>query len=108
MLSVLMTFFKRLPTINSLIFRASRYNFPSGSTLIEGTGGVMMIFKFGSSVSIRLFDEEMLDQLTGMDIKEFSKIYINGTCKYVQGDLPGLMKQVKEYYPEAIFPITSN
>ncbi len=57
---------------------------------------------------IRLFDEAMLGQLTGMDIREFSKIYINGACKYVQGDLPGLMKQVKEYYPEVIFPITSN
>jgi hypothetical protein len=57
---------------------------------------------------IRLFDEVMLDQLAHINLQEFSKIYINGTCKYVQGDLPGLMKQIKEYYPEASFPITSN
>ena len=58
--------------------------------------------------NIRLFDETMLAQLGNINLNEFSRIYINGTCKYVQGDLPELMKQIKEYYPEAIFPITVN
>ncbi|MDB4925549.1 hypothetical protein [Mucilaginibacter sp.] len=58
--------------------------------------------------SIRLFDATMLDQLTSIDLSAFSKIYINDTCKYVQGDLPGLMKQITEFYPAAIFPITSS
>jgi hypothetical protein len=57
---------------------------------------------------IRLFDESLSDQLKHLDMAQFSKICINGNCKYVQGDLPGLMKQIKEYYPEAIFPITAN
>lgn len=57
---------------------------------------------------IRLFDETLLEQLTVIDLKKFSKIYINGTCKYIEGDLPGLMKQVKGYYPAANFPVTSN
>jgi cytosine/adenosine deaminase-related metal-dependent hydrolase len=57
---------------------------------------------------IRLFDESLLSQLGDTDLSQFSKIYIKGACKYVQGDLPELMKQIKEYYPEAIFPITVN
>ncbi|HTH82845.1 MAG TPA: hypothetical protein VL490_07905 [Mucilaginibacter sp.] len=57
---------------------------------------------------IRLFDEHLLTQLPHIDLAQFSKVYVNGAGKYVQGDLPGLMKQVKAYYPEAIFPITSN
>ncbi|MDB5030006.1 hypothetical protein [Mucilaginibacter sp.] len=58
--------------------------------------------------SIKLFDATMLEQLTHIDLSAFSKIYINDTCKYVQGNLPGLMKQITEFYPAAIFPITSN
>jgi hypothetical protein len=57
---------------------------------------------------IRLFDDSLLGQISHLNLNEFSKICINGTCKYVQGDLPGLMQQIKEYYPEAIFPITAS
>jgi len=52
---------------------------------------------------IKLFDEELLAQLG--DIKTaFSKIYINGAGKYVQGDLPGLIAAVRSYKPDANFP----
>ncbi|MDB5002605.1 MAG: hypothetical protein JWQ34_830 [Mucilaginibacter sp.] len=57
---------------------------------------------------IRLFDASLLNQLNHINLNEFSQVYINGTCKYVQGDLPGLMKRIKEYYPEVVFPITVN
>ncbi len=57
--------------------------------------------------NIRLFDETMLPQLKTIDLNNFSKIYINGSCKYVQGDLPGLMEKIKEYYPEANFPVST-
>ncbi|MCC8427177.1 hypothetical protein [Mucilaginibacter sp. UR6-11] len=57
---------------------------------------------------IRLFDDSLLDQLGQLDLSRFSKIYINGACKYVQGDLPGLMANIKEYYPEAVFPVTAS
>ncbi|MES2376529.1 MAG: hypothetical protein V4553_08115 [Bacteroidota bacterium] len=56
---------------------------------------------------VRLFDNTMLDQLEHLDLKEFSKIFIGRSCKYVQGDLPGLMQQIKTYYPEAVFPVTA-
>lgn len=60
---------------------------------------------------IKLFDEGLLKQL---DNKKdgFSKIYINGVCKYVQGDLPGLMANIRKFHPHANFPknitITNN
>jgi hypothetical protein len=55
--------------------------------------------------NIRLFDEELLPQLKDIDINNFSKIYINGACKYVQGDLPGLMKNIREHNPAVNFPV---
>ena len=56
--------------------------------------------------SIRLFDEAILAQLSTVDLDNFSRIYINGACKYVQGDLPGLMAEIDGYYPKAIFPVS--
>jgi cytosine/adenosine deaminase-related metal-dependent hydrolase len=55
--------------------------------------------------NIRLFDEEMLPQLGTIDQGDFSKIYINGACKYVQGNLPGLMKKIRAYQPKVEFPV---
>jgi hypothetical protein len=52
---------------------------------------------------IRLFDEELLEQLSNIK-EDFSKIYINGVCKYVQGNLPGLMADIRKYHPNANFP----
>jgi cytosine/adenosine deaminase-related metal-dependent hydrolase len=53
--------------------------------------------------AIKLFDEALLGQL-GAIKGDFSKIYINGVCKYVQGDLPGLIADIKKYHPNANFP----
>jgi cytosine/adenosine deaminase-related metal-dependent hydrolase len=52
---------------------------------------------------IRLFDEELLEQLDNVTM-DFSKICINGICKYIQGNLPGLMADIRKYYPNANFP----
>lgn len=57
---------------------------------------------------IRLFDASLFDQLKQLDISGFSRIEINGSCKYVEGDLPTLIKQIKTYYPEAAFPISAD
>jgi cytosine/adenosine deaminase-related metal-dependent hydrolase len=57
--------------------------------------------------NIRLFDEKLAAQLKAVDLDNFSRIYVNGACKYVQGNLPGLMAQISEYYPEANFPVSS-
>ena len=58
---------------------------------------------------IRLFDEEIKDQLMGyhFPISQFSKINVDGNWKYVYGDLPKLIKEVKGYYPQVNFPISA-
>ncbi len=57
---------------------------------------------------IRLFDETLLIQLGTLNVEDFSKIYINEVCKYVQGDLPGLMEKISGYYPAANFPVSTH
>lgn len=54
---------------------------------------------------IMLFDEELLSQLEESDLSDFSKVYIQGSCKYIRFDLPRLMHKIRQYYPEAIFPV---
>jgi cytosine/adenosine deaminase-related metal-dependent hydrolase len=53
---------------------------------------------------ISLFDEELLTQLKEINLNNYSRIYINGACKYVRGNLPELMQKIRQYYPEVIFP----
>lgn len=63
---------------------------------------ILMVMHQGE---IRLFDEILFGQLTHIDLSSFNKIKMNGVVKYVQGDLPGLIEQIWQYYPEARFPI---
>jgi len=56
--------------------------------------------------NIRLFDYALLADLKKVDLNNFSKIYVNGACKYVQGDLPALIKKILEYHPGINFPVT--
>jgi len=44
--------------------------------------------------------------LKQVNIRDFSRVYINGIGKYVQGDLPGLMENIRKYQPAAEFPIS--
>jgi cytosine/adenosine deaminase-related metal-dependent hydrolase len=55
--------------------------------------------------NLSLFDEELYPQLKETNLDDYSKIYIDGTCKYVQGNLPELMRKIYHYYPEASFPV---
>jgi cytosine/adenosine deaminase-related metal-dependent hydrolase len=66
---------------------------------------IQMVLQQGK---IRLFDEEIKDQLVlnHFPISEFSKINVNGKCKYVYGDLNGLIREVKNYYPQVHFPVS--
>jgi cytosine/adenosine deaminase-related metal-dependent hydrolase len=58
---------------------------------------------------IRLLDEEIKDQLMvyHFPISQFSKINVEGNWKYVYGDLPKLIREVKGYYPQVNFPISA-
>ena len=52
---------------------------------------------------IRLFDEGLLEQLSNIK-EDFSKIHVKGGCKYVQGNLPGLIADIRRFHPNANFP----
>jgi cytosine/adenosine deaminase-related metal-dependent hydrolase len=56
---------------------------------------------------IRLFDEEIKDQLIGyhFPVSQFSKINLDGNWKYVYGDMPQLIREVKSYHPQVNFPV---
>jgi cytosine/adenosine deaminase-related metal-dependent hydrolase len=56
--------------------------------------------------NISLFDEKLRPQLTTIDPDNYSRIYINGACKYIRGNLPMLMQKIRGYYPTASFPVT--
>jgi cytosine/adenosine deaminase-related metal-dependent hydrolase len=58
--------------------------------------------------AVRLFDEEIKDQLTDAEIaiSKFSKIFINGKGKHIYGDLPELIKLTHSYNPQISFPIS--
>jgi len=63
---------------------------------------ILMVMHKGDIV---LFDEELYPQLKGINSDMHSKISINESCKYVKGDLPLLISKIKQFYPEADFPI---
>ncbi|MEO6682967.1 MAG: amidohydrolase family protein, partial [Ginsengibacter sp.] len=56
---------------------------------------------------IRLFDEEIKDQLMDSNFKiaSFSPITIHGKRKYIYGNMGQLMDEISTYYSESHFPI---
>jgi len=86
-----------------LVIARLKNNIPATDTFFElNPQDILMVLHNGN---IRLFDEELYPQMKGMNLESYSKIYINGTCKYIQGNLQGLMQKIKHYYPEASFPV---
>jgi len=54
---------------------------------------------------VSLFDETLLPQLKTINTNEYSKISIGDSSKYVKGNLPELISKVKQFYPDASFPV---
>jgi len=54
---------------------------------------------------ISLFDEALLPQLRAINTNEYSKITISDSSKYVKGNLPELISKVKQFHPNASFPV---
>ncbi|MGN6641071.1 MAG: amidohydrolase family protein, partial [Mucilaginibacter sp.] len=52
-----------------------------------------------------LLDDGLYSRLKGLTMGEYSRIYIDGICKHVAGDLPSLMQKIRRYYPQADFPV---
>ncbi|HSZ84510.1 MAG TPA: amidohydrolase family protein [Puia sp.] len=65
---------------------------------------ILLVFKDGE---IKLFDEKLTVQLqqNNFNKNNFRSISINDSKKYVHGNLPELISEVKKYYPEAEFPV---
>ncbi len=57
--------------------------------------------------SIRLFDESLCEQLKAISFNadKFSRVSINGNTKFIEGDLAGLMDEIKRYKADLSFPI---
>ncbi|MGZ5244958.1 MAG: amidohydrolase family protein [Bacteroidia bacterium] len=57
--------------------------------------------------NIRLFDATLYANFTSLNIdtQHFYNISLNGSEKYVAGNLPALIAEIKNYYPEAEFPV---
>ncbi|WP_448701630.1 amidohydrolase family protein [Mucilaginibacter sp. AW1-3] len=68
---------------------------------------ILMVIHQGN---IRLFDEELYEQVSAahIDTSGYSRIVIGNSCKYVQGDLPGLMEQIKQYQADVQFPVSTH
>ena len=58
-----------------------------------------------SKGDIVLFDESLQDQLAGIPIENYNRIWINNANKYVKGNILELVKIIKTFNPEAVFPI---
>lgn len=65
---------------------------------------ILLVLQRGA---IRLFDQEIKDQLIAgrFPVSRFTKIIVDGRSKFIYGDLPGLIKKVKDYYPKADLPV---
>ena len=54
-----------------------------------------------------MFDKAMHIQLINLplNIQRFSRVSIKGHIKFVEGDLPGLIANIKSYNPQVHFPV---
>jgi cytosine/adenosine deaminase-related metal-dependent hydrolase len=55
--------------------------------------------------NIRLFDQSLYHQLTEIPLNQFSKVYSGSGIKYVQGDIHGLMNEIRKYKADTQFPV---
>jgi len=68
---------------------------------------ILMVVNAGR---VKLFDESLFDQMHELpgSTNNFSSIIINGNKKYVEGNLPGLMNEIKKYHRQVSFPVEAH
>jgi cytosine/adenosine deaminase-related metal-dependent hydrolase len=66
---------------------------------------ILLIIRHGK---IRLFDSSFFELFAeaGFAMIDFKPVSISHKRKYIYGDLPGLIRKIREYYPGALFPVT--
>ena len=59
--------------------------------------------------NVRLFDQSVYDQLAkaSFSMDDFYKIQVGANVKYIQGNLPALMDEIRQYHPNVHFPIAA-
>jgi cytosine/adenosine deaminase-related metal-dependent hydrolase len=59
--------------------------------------------------NIRVFDTSLVERLrtAGFNIGGFSKVSLGKHCKYVQGDLPALIREIRRHDPGAVLPVSA-
>jgi cytosine/adenosine deaminase-related metal-dependent hydrolase len=57
--------------------------------------------------NIRLFDALLMDQLSDLadPLGDFYPVALAGRVKYVQGNLPALLQEIRRYHPDVSFPV---
>jgi hypothetical protein len=67
-------------------------------------GRVLLVLHHGH---IRLFDDSLRDQLShfAYRLENFHPVVLDGRIKYVQGDLPGLLREIRRHHPDVSFPV---
>jgi cytosine/adenosine deaminase-related metal-dependent hydrolase len=63
---------------------------------------ILMVMHRGN---IRLFDQSLYHQLTDMPLKQFGKLYVGNSIKYVEGDVQRLMAEIRQYKADTQFPV---
>lgn len=86
------------------IIVAKNHDYPTATDLffVTNPADLLLVISKGDIV---LFDESLLFQLSNISAKGYSRIAIAGAGKFVKGDIAGLIKQIRQFYPEAEFPI---
>ncbi|HTQ66598.1 MAG TPA: amidohydrolase family protein [Puia sp.] len=58
--------------------------------------------------NIRLFDDSLYRQLkeSGLEPKNFSRIYLDGMCKWIQGDIISLIQEIRKLNVDINIPIS--
>ena len=53
-----------------------------------------------------MFDKTILPQINSLyaDLRNFTRVNINGATKFIEGDLPSLLNAIREHNPDAGLP----
>jgi len=93
-------------TIADLVVAEKKFDNVTDAFFESNAESILMVLKKGNIV---LFDETLQPQLAGQgtNTSGFCRITINGRLKYIKGDVPGLLKQIRHFAKDISLPIES-
>lgn len=73
-----------------------------GNGLFDGDAGrILLLIQNGE---IRLIDQTMIPSIKGFSLEGYSRIMQHRRVKWVKGDLPGLVREIRSFYSELHIP----